>query len=153
MRKYVPGSQNANLSQISPSLGIRETRHFVGIDRLTVDKIYDAETYKNAIALCAYNIDIHSGISDHIDLTLIEKAFGIPYGCIVPKNIDGLLLSGRTISVDSNVYAATRVMGPCMAVGEAAGVAAGFSIKGKKPLSELDVAEIKSILLKNNAVL
>ncbi len=153
MRKYVPGFQNANLSQISPSLGIRETRHFVGIDRLTVDKIYDAETYKNAIALCAYNIDIHSGISDHIDLTLIEKAFGIPYGCIVPKNIDGLLLSGRTISVDSNVYAATRVMGPCMAVGEAAGVAAGLSIKGKKQLAELDVAEIKSILLKNNAVL
>ncbi len=153
MRKYVPGFQNANLSQISPSLGIRETRHFVGIDRLTVDKIYDAETYKNAIALCAYNIDIHSGISDHIDLTLIEKAFGIPYGCIVPKNIDGLLLSGRTISVDSNVYAATRVMGPCMAVGEAAGVAAGLSIEGKKQLAELDVAEIKSILLKNNAVL
>jgi len=138
MNNYIPGFEDAKLSQIAPSLGIRETRHFEGIDRLNIDQIYAEKTNLNAIALCAYNIDIHSGI---------------PYGCLVPKHIDGLLLSGRTISVDSKVYAATRVMGPCMAVGEAAGIAAALSIKTKTPVSRLAIDEIKKILIKNGAIL
>ncbi len=153
MNKYIPGFENARLSQISPSLGIRETRHFEGIDHLKVEEIYAKKTKLNAIALCAYNIDIHSGTSEIIDLTLVEKAFGIPYGCLVPKHIDGLLLSGRTISVDSKVYAATRVMGPCMAVGEAAGIAAALSIRTNTPVAKLAIAEIKEILIRNGAIL
>jgi hypothetical protein len=153
MNKYVPGFENAKLSQIAPSLGVRETRHFEGIERLTVENMYTEKTNENAIALCAYNIDIHSGTSDTIDLTLVEKAFGIPYGCLVPKHIEGLLLSGRTISVDSSVFAATRVMGPCIAIGEAAGIAAALSVKTQTPVAKLAVADIREILIKNGAIL
>lgn len=153
LNNYVPGFEHAHLSQIAPGLGIRETRHFEGKKRLFVDEIYSEATMEHAIGLCAYNIDIHSGIGDYIDLTLVKKAFGIPYECLVPASIDGLLLSGRIISVDSSVYAAVRVMGPCMAIGEAAGVAAALSIDQGKKVSELAAADIREVLKRGGAVL
>lgn len=44
-------------------------------------------------------------------------------------SVDGLLLSGRTISLDSTVFASARVMGVCLAVGEAAGTAAALALR------------------------
>ena len=42
-------------------------------------------------------------IRDSIDLTPVAEPFGIPYGCLVPESLNGLLLSGRTICVDTPV--------------------------------------------------
>lgn len=153
MNKYVPGFSNAHISQISPNLGIRETRHFKGKTILKEETQYSDETMSQAIALCAYNIDIHSGTNDGIDLTVTEHPFGIPYGCLVPADLDGLLLSGRTISVDTKCYAAARVMGPCMAVGEAAGIAASIAIDNKVSAAEIDVNELRNEILKKGGIL
>lgn len=153
LNKYVPGFEHAHLAQIAPNLGIRETRHFEGKWRLTKDEMYSEKTREHAIGLCAYNIDVHSGTGDYIDLTLVEEAFGIPYECMVPKTVDGLLLSGRIISVDSAVYAAVRVMGPCMAIGEAAGVAASLSIDQNRKVGDIDVRKLREILLGDGVIL
>lgn len=153
LNKYVPGFEHAFLAHISPALGVRETRHFEGKKRLKVNEIYEENNRSHAIGLCAYNMDIHSGIDESINLTVVEKAFGIPYECMVPRNIDGLLLSGRTISVDSMVYAAVRVMGPCLAIGEAAGAAAALAIEQEKNVADLDVQELRLILKQNGVLL
>ena len=108
---------------------------------------------EDSIALCAYNVDIHSGTSDHIDLGRLDRPFGIPYGCLVPVSIDGLLLSGRTISVDSTVFGAARVMGPLIAAGEAAGIAAAICVKRNISPADVPVADIREILIKNGAIL
>lgn len=149
LNKYVPGFETARLSLISPTLGIRETRHFRGVCRLTREEMYAEQTRAAAIAQSAYNIDIHSGVSDHIDLTPVMKPFGIPYGCLVPVTLDGLLLSGRTISVDTAIFASCRVMGPCIAVGEACGEAAALCLdKGIEPRA-VDVKELRQRLRAN----
>ena len=153
MNRYVPGFENAVISQISPSLGVRETRHFVGLETLRPDELYSAKTEQNAIGRCAYNIDVHSASAETIDLTLVDKSFGIPYGCLVPMGVEGLMLSGRTISVDPVVFAATRVMGPCMAVGQAAGLAAARRARTGQSLSEMDVAQLRRDLAGAGAVL
>jgi hypothetical protein len=153
MRKYIPGFENCRISRISPSLGVRESRHFIGKKRLTKEEMYAYKNSDDTIALCAYNVDIHSGTADHIDLHRLEKPFGIPYGCLVPKSIDGLLLSGRIISVDSTVFGAARVMGPLMAAGEAAGISAAICIKKNLSPSDVPVAEIREIILKNGGIL
>lgn len=129
MNKYVPGFENARIAKISPSLGIRETRHFKGEYTLKRSEMYSGFIKENAIAQSAYNIDIHSGTNTHIDLTPVSKPFGIPYGCLIPETIDGLLFSGRTISVDTETYASVRVIGPCIAIGEAAGEAASLCVE------------------------
>lgn len=135
--------------QLPPSLGVRETRHFEGVYRLTRQEMYSDYVRENAIAQSAYNIDIHSGVKDHIDLTPISKPFGIPYGCLVPRDMNGLLLSGRTISVDTETYASVRVMGPCIAVGEATGEAAAMAIDQDCEVRDVDVQELRERLRQN----
>ncbi len=152
LNKYVPGFENARISSISPTLGIRETRHFKGVYRLTKEKMYSDEARENAIAQSAYNVDIHSGQASHIDLYPVTKPFPIPYGCLVPKALDGLLLSGRTICLDTVTYASARVMGPCIAVGEACGTAASLAVEEKKNVRDLKVKEIQKILKENGNI-
>ncbi|WP_289285630.1 FAD-dependent oxidoreductase [Parablautia intestinalis] len=152
MKKYLPGFADAKLAGISPTLGIRETRHFLGVRRLTKDTMYAPEMMQEAVAQSAYNIDIHSGVKDHIDLTPIDKPFGIPYGCLVPESLDGLLLSGRTICVDSQVFASVRVMGPCIEIGEAAGAAAALGIDAGVDMRDVDIKALRSVLRKNGCL-
>ena len=149
MNKYVPGFENCRLSSISPSLGVRETRHIDGAYTLKRSEMYSEYVKENAIAQSAYNIDIHSGKASHIDLTPVTKPFGIPYLCLVPKRIDGLLLSGRTISIDTETYASARVMGPCIAVGEACGEAAAISIEDGVEVRDVDINKLRSRLKAN----
>jgi tRNA U34 5-carboxymethylaminomethyl modifying enzyme MnmG/GidA len=155
MRKYLPGFENIALASISPIMGIRETRHFIGKKRLTKDMLpaYSARKENDIIALCAYNVDLHSGNGVNVDLYKIDEPFGIPYGCLVPKRIKGLFLGGRTLSMDGYTFAAARVMGPLIACGEAIGVAASMAVKKSLEPSEVDVGELRKVLIAHGAVL
>jgi len=57
------------------------------------------------------------------------KPYDIRYGAFLPKGIEGLLTAGRCISGTHRAHASYRVMTPCMAMGEAAGVAAALAAK------------------------
>jgi hypothetical protein len=155
MRKYIPGFENVVLSNISPTLGIRETRHFIGKKRLTKEMLseYTCSDKEDIIALCAYNIDIHSGNGNHIDLYRVDDPFGIPYGCLIPKTIKGLFLAGRTLSLDGYVFAAARVMGPLIACAEAIGVAASMAVNGNIDPARVDVAKLRKTLIAHGAIL
>ncbi len=153
MRGYVPGFEHVAVADISPTLGIRETRHFEGIRRLTKDEMFAYRQGDDTIALCGYNVDIHAGTGDHIDLSRLEKAFGLPYGCFVARDVENLFLAGRTLSVDSTVFAAARVMGPLMAAAEGIGVAAALCVKQGIQPAKADVREIREILLAHGAIL
>ncbi len=153
LRKYAPGFENVTVSAISSTLGIRETRHFAGIRRLTAEEMCAYEQDDDTIALCGYNVDIHAGRADHIDLCQLEHAFGLPYGCFVAKDVKNLFLSGRTLSVDSTVYAAARVMGPLMQASEGIGIAAAKCVMDSVDPAQIDVAYIREKLLQKGAIL
>lgn len=153
LRKYVPGFEEVVVSSISSTLGIRETRHFMGIRRLTQQEMYSYLQDEETIALCGYNVDIHAGQGDHIDLTQLERAFGLPYGCFVAKDVKNLFLSGRTLSVDSTVYAAARVMGPLMQASEGIGIAAAACVREQILPKDVDVSFIREKLLARGAIL
>ena len=153
LRKYVPGFEKVRVCDISSTLGIRETRHFRGIRRLTKEEMFAYQQDDDSIALCGYNVDIHAGKSDHIDLTQLQEAFGLPYGCFVAEDLDNLFLAGRTLSVDSTVYAAARVMGPLMQAAEGLGMAAATCVAGSIKPKDVDVRALRAELLKRGAIL
>ncbi|MBM3301211.1 MAG: FAD-dependent oxidoreductase, partial [Deltaproteobacteria bacterium] len=70
----------------------------------------------------------------------------IPYRSLIPDTIDNLLVSGRCISATHQAMASLRVVGPCMAIGQAAGTAAALCVeKGVVPRS-LEIRSLKDAL-------
>ena len=82
-----------------------------------------------------------------------KNMYGIPYRCLVPKDVEGLLLAGRCISADSPAAGAIRVMPPAMAIGQAAGVAAALCINGGATPATLDYADLRKSLLEQKVFL
>lgn len=151
-RKYAPGFEECYLAGIAPQVGSRESRKTVGIKTLTMESLTAESIPMDTIALAGYNIDIHVPGTKKLYLQPVEHAIGIPYGCLVSADIEGLMMSGRCISVSDDIYGLTRIMGTCMAIGEAAGTAAAIACKKGVAPSEVDVAELRRTLAEAGAI-
>jgi hypothetical protein len=143
LRKYCPGFKNADLCSIQPWVGARESRRIAGRKTLTEDILTALPVPDDTVAIAAYNVDIHGQDSSEMKMLPVDHGIGIPYGCLLPSDVEGLIMSGRTISVDQTIFAMTRVMASCMAVGHAAGTAAGLAFKAGIPPSQLDVTLLR----------
>lgn len=108
---------------------------------------------EDTIALCSYFLDIHNGKGDDTTGINIEEPFGIPYLCLVSKDISNLMMAGRDISVDPVTFGATRIMNVCMAVGQAAGTAAAMALSEDKLPEQVDIGGLREKLLEQKAIL
>ena len=72
---------------------------------------------------------------------------------LVPQTIKGLLVAGRCSAMDHEAMAATRVMSTCMALGEAAGVAARIAAADGVEVGDVDITKVQQALLENGAYL
>jgi hypothetical protein len=82
---------------------------------------------------------------------LEHEGYEIPYRCLLPQKVEGLLVAGRCISSDQQSYESWRAMAPTMCLGEAAGTAAALSVKSKKSPKEIDVEMLRDQLIKQGA--
>ena len=153
LKEYVPGYENCWLMSSGSLIGIRETRHFEGLKSLTEHDILEAKVHNDWVVRRAwFNFDVHNLTGASLDKTGVQKGwkqkndYTIPYGCLLPKNVEGLLLSGRNISGSHLAHSNFRIMSVCIALGEAAGAAAALSVKQKKKLELVDVKEIQAIV-------
>ena len=64
--------------------------------------------------------------------------YEIPYRCLVPREVEGMLVAGRCISSDREANGSLRAMPTCMFTGEAAGVAAALGLRRGVTPHELD---------------
>ena len=53
--------------------------------------------------------------------------YAIPWRCLLPRDLDGLVVAGRCLSATHDAHASVRSMGQCMAMGQAAGTAAALA--------------------------
>ncbi|MCK4306501.1 MAG: FAD-dependent oxidoreductase, partial [Candidatus Eisenbacteria sp.] len=82
-----------------------------------------------------------------------DRAYQIPYRCLIPKKIDNLLVAGRCISTTREANGSTRVMPICMALGQAAGTAAALAVRHKVSPRNLDISILQKRLLEQGAKL
>ena len=153
LREYAPGYKNCWLMSSAQLIGIRETRHFEGLESLSKDDILEAKYYDNWVVRRGwFNFDVHNLTGASLDKTGAQKHFKqkkdytIPYGCLLPKNVEGLLLSGRNISGSHLAHSNFRIMSVCIALGEAAGTAAALSIIDNVRLRDVDIKKIQKIV-------
>ena len=131
-RRRVPGFENARIAATATQIGVRESRRIVGDYTLTRDDIVAGRTFDDAVARSAYPIDIHnpSGSGTTTHRLPPGTSYEIPYRCLVPRAVDGLLVAGRCISTTHEALASTRLTPTVMTLGQAAGTAAALAVEG-----------------------
>lgn len=152
LHQHVPGFENCYISHIFPTLGIRESRRFSGIRQLTEEDVVNGVFNNETVGIGSYCVDIHAGDGLSTIFTKIP-AYGIPYGITVSDEIEGLMFAGRCASMDAVAMSSARVMPICMAIGEAAGVGAALAVKQNISPRDVDVAQVRQILLDAGAIL
>ena len=173
LRPHVPGFSKAQIRQVASRLGVRETRKIVGEFTLTVEDLVEGVDFEDTIALSGYHFDLaktkmlssgekilyqplhqNSLAGQSSPAMTAKKGFvEIPYRCLVPKSSQNVLVAGRCISVDGQALGPVRVMAPCFAMGQAAGVAAALSAERKIGVNDISVKELQDILINQKAVL
>ena len=154
-KKYVPGCSDARLRSTASYIGIRESRHIKGVYRLSAEDLLEARVPSDSVFIAANSVDVHGrfGPKSNEYVPINGKYYGVPYRCLLPEKTQNLLLAGRCVSADSTAAGAIRVMPPCMAMGQAAGVAAAMAAKGDCVARNVDVNQLREILKQNNVVL
>jgi glycine/D-amino acid oxidase-like deaminating enzyme len=149
-RRDVPGFENARIAATATQIGIRESRRIAGAYTLTRDDVLQARTFDDAVARSAYPIDIHnpagSGTATH--RLPPGASYEIPYRCLVPARIDGLLVAGRCISTTHEALASTRLTPTVMTLGQAAGTAAHLAVQSGVEARAIDTDELRRRLAK-----
>ncbi len=153
LKRKVSGFENAYLLISGSQIGIRETRRIIGEYVMTEEDVLEARKFKDVIARGSYPIDIHSPTGEG---TLIKRlppgaSYDIPYGCLVPKNIDNLLVAGRCVSSTHEAQAAIRVIPIVVAMGQAAGTAAALAARLNVPPRKLKVSLLQKTLREQGA--
>lgn len=157
LRARVPGFEACHLVGTFAQVGVRETRRILGEYYLTYEDVLQARRFEDGIALCGYWVDIHDhkGVWLHTPAqgTQVKEggAYAIPYRCLVPRDVDGLLVAGRSLSASHEAQASARVMAQCMAMGEAAGTAAVLSLTTQTSPRSLDVRLLRRTLQERGA--
>ena len=131
-----------------------ETRHILGEHFLTGREIIEGKRFEDVVAIGSNPIPGYREPDGRRRRLFLEReGYDIPYRCLTPKRIDGLLTSGRCISHDSLAAQSARPMATCMAIGHAAGAAAALAALNDLPTRRVPVTDLQRLLLEQNAEL
>ncbi len=158
---------NAFLITTGSQMGIRETRRIVGDYILTLDDYIARRSFPDEICRNSYFIDIHHALEDvekdnaeqreglkHTIHYQPGESHGIPYRTLTPKSLKNVLVAGRSISCERIVQGSVRVMPVCLAMGEAAGMAAAHALKSHgSDVHAVDTAHLRQRLKEEGAYL
>jgi 2-polyprenyl-6-methoxyphenol hydroxylase-like FAD-dependent oxidoreductase len=141
LAEHAPAFANAFVVSTGAVLGVRETRRITGDYMLSLDDYLDRRSFPDEICRNSYFIDLHQTRREHknkIDEVMAATRFkhyakgeshGIPYRCLTPLGLRNVLVAGRAISCERIVQGSVRVMPVCLAMGEAAGLAAALAAR------------------------
>jgi len=140
MKKYVPGFEKAFIMLTSPQLGTQGGRRIIGEYTLTEKDLDTDEVFEDTIAVLANN--------DYGDISNKHPTLCIPYRCLVPKRVDGLLVAGRAFSSADTINETFNIIPHCIAYGQAAGTAAALAIKAGIEPRKVDYKALRDNLVK-----
>jgi ribulose 1,5-bisphosphate synthetase/thiazole synthase len=150
--RRVPGLENMRLVQTAPAIGVREARHLAGRYQLNLEDLKAGRRFDDAVTFCGFGVDIHDvKQGDRSAHGTKIRTYQIPYRCLVPEALAGLLFAGRCISGTHEAHASYRVTGTCMAMGQAAGLAAAMAAAENKSPDQLDGPSLRKALEQRGA--
>lgn len=152
LRKYVAGCENIVVCDSAESLGVRESNTIEGVYRVKTTDMRNRVKFEDSVMCCCNTEDLHQkgGVTG---FRPVEEPYYIPYRALLPLNVENLLVAGRCISCEREVSSAVRVMPPCFALGQAAGVAAAMAVKEECSPKAIDVKQLVDTLVADGVYL
>ena len=116
---------------------------------LTVDDVLEAVHFQDGIARSRYPVDIHSPTGEGTVIQHVPPGeyYEVPYRCLVPRNVDNLLIGARCVSSTHEAHSSLRVMPVVAGIGEAAGIAAAWAVRDEMTPREVDGVRLKKAVL------
>lgn len=155
LRNETPGFENAELLQVAPVLGVRESRHIEGRYKITVEDVSKGTKFDDRIAVYGFGMDVHprnEQMSGNFKIEIAERYY-IPYRSMLPKGCDNLLVAGKTVSCESQAAGGLRCMPCAMSMGQAAGLASAIAAEKGVSVGEIDVIALQKKLVEAGAIL
>ena len=151
LRENFDEFKDSTLISTGIQIGVRESRMIDGEYTLTKEDLLSCARFDDSIAVCNYDIDIHSPDGSGTSHYYFPHGeyYTIPYRCLIPKNVENLLVAGRCVSADHDAQASLRIMPTCATLGEAAGIAASLAMNGN--VRSVDTSVLRKILKEKGA--
>jgi hypothetical protein len=135
----------------------RESRRIRGLVRFGVDDILHPyapsnHLYRTGIAVGDYPIDHHhsryEGTEEipHFYFGAIPS-YGLPLGTLIPRDVEGLIVAEKSVSVSDTVNGTTRLQPVVMQIGQAAGALAALSVKQQRAVGSVAVRDVQDAIL------
>ncbi|MGH7312413.1 MAG: FAD-dependent oxidoreductase, partial [Candidatus Rokuibacteriota bacterium] len=124
--KSLPPFAQAFLSHTAPQVGVRESRRVVGRYQLTREDVLAGRTFEDAVARASWPIELWADGQPGALYEYLEDGatYDIPGRCLQARDVSNLFVAGRCLSATREALGSARVIGTCLATGEAAGVLA-----------------------------
>jgi glycine/D-amino acid oxidase-like deaminating enzyme len=122
-RAHLPGFERCIVIDVAPQTGVRQTRMLEGEYVMTKEDLSERTRFADAIAR--------------------GRDYTTPYRTLLPLRVEGLLVAGRHYSATSTAQKMSREIPPCMAMGEAAGVAAAMALDAGVRVRDVDVKALQ----------
>jgi hypothetical protein len=156
IRDNTPGFAGSYIVDLAPQIGIRETRRIIGQYQLTEDDVLGCADFADTIGVNGWPVEAHVAGSVEFRWPRGENPRGfcqLPFRMILPGQVGNLYVIGRCASMTHDAQSAARVTGPCFAMGQAAGTAAGLALSAGVPCSAIDVGMLQQRLERSGAYL
>jgi len=152
-RGRLPGHEKCQIESLPATLGTRESRRVVGRYQVTGQDVIRGGKFADGVAKAWFWIDRHDpppGQTVPYGLDYLKSHqpppgdwYEIPYRCLLPAGVEGVLVAGRCVSCDREALGSLRVMPTCMYLGAAAGTAAAWSAAEGVLPGAIDGARLK----------
>lgn len=123
IRADLPGFENAYVLDVAQQMGVRQTRLLQGEYVVTKDDVVNRRHFADSVAR--------------------GRDYYTPYRSLLPAGVDQLLVAGRHYSATPEAQRMSREIPPCMAQGQAAGIAAAIAVEKALPVRDVPVSEIQ----------
>jgi hypothetical protein len=140
MKKYVPGFEKCFIMLTAPQLGTQGGRRIIGEYTVSEKDLETDEIFEDTIAVLANN--------DYGEISSKHPTLCIPYRCLVPRRVDGLLVAGRAFSSADTINETFNIIPHCIAYGQAAGTAAAMAAKASIQPRKVDYKALRANLVK-----
>jgi len=148
--------QQYSITWVAPMLGMRETRRIKSSYILTEHDLLNGlscQDHPDIIAVADHAMDIHAAEAGHGRCIELNEPYGIPYRCLLSKDIDNLMIACRGAGFSSVAASSCRLSRTIMQLGQAAGMAAVLAKQENVPLLKVPLEKLRASLRRQHVQL